>query len=528
MLLAHVLLQLIYFVCIVGLGLYGFQAFWLTVAYQLAHRDGADAAMPSAWPTVTVQLPIYNERHVVERLISACAALDYPRDRLQIQILDDSDDLTAALTASLAQQWQVQGVNVCVVRRPDRQGFKAGALAHALPSANGEFIAIFDADFVPTPDFLKSTLPHFYQSRNAPVLSAAAPAPSGEIGFVQTRWDHINRGYSWITRAQALALDGHFVVEQTGRAAAHYPFGFNGTAGIWRRACIDDPAVGGWQTDTLCEDLDLSYRAQLVGWRGVYLPDVSVPAELPAQILAFKRQQFRWAKGSVQTLLKLAHRIPAAPWSFAARLAAIGHLGNYLIHPLLLVMLLVSLPMTLLGVDPAAPLTVLSAFSFGPPLLYAVAQRRLETRHWLLRWANLPMLMLLGTSLCLNNSVAVLQAFLGTGGPFLRTPKFHLHGPDDRWQHSVYRLPLPRLILGEAALALYAGVAALTAALTGHWAAVPFMLIYAVGFFLMVATQIVQAWQTTRPAPRVSPMVPARDALRRRVGLETNADHFSG
>lgn len=563
---AHTLLQLLYLVCIIGLSLYGFQAFWLTGKY-LHHARTSRPTAPTHWPHVTVQLPIYNERHVVERLVAACVALDYPRDRLQIQLLDDSDDSTAALTEHLAQSWQRAGVNISVVRRTDRRGYKAGALAHALPLATGEFIAIFDADFVPAPNFLKSTLPHFFQSCNAQEKHSGAlalrrgrtlhqplstvggasflPHPEGDgegahrlpglentaatptthadasqsfarVGFVQTRWDHLNRGYSWLTDAQALALDGHFVVEQTGRAAASYPFGFNGTAGVWRRACIEDPAVGGWQDDTLCEDLDLSYRAQLAGWRGVYLSDVSVPAELPAQLLAFKRQQFRWAKGSVQTLRKLAPRIPSAPWSLAARCAAAGHLGNYLIHPLLLTMLLLSLPMTLLGVDPAAPLAALSLFSFGPPLLYAVAQRRLAPAHWLRRFVYLPLLMLLGTGLCLNNSIAVAQALLGRGGPFLRTPKFDLQLPADRWQLSAYRLPLPRLVLGEAALALYAVLCVAAAALMHHWAAVPFLSIYVAGFALMVAVQVNQAWQARRAVRRYHPP----------LGLEARAEQL--
>lgn len=511
-------LQLLYFVCIVGLGLYGFQAFWLTA--QFLHRPRTAQPIPlDHWPIVTVQLPIYNERHVVERLVAACVALDYPRDRLQIQLLDDSDDNTAALTETLAQTWQREGINIAVLRRPNRRGFKAGALANALPQADGEFIAIFDADFVPKADFLRSTLPYFSQSRNAQERTGqTVEHDQNRVGFVQTRWDHLNRSYSWLTDAQALALDGHFVVEQTGRAVAGYPFGFNGTAGIWRRACIQDPAVGGWQDDTLCEDLDLSYRAQLAGWQGVYLPDVSVPAELPAQLLAFKRQQFRWAKGSVQTLCKLARRIPSAPWSPAARLAAFGHLGNYLIHPLLLTMLLVALPMLLLGVDPAAPLAVLSLFSFGPPLLYAVAQNHLDPARRLGRIAFLPLLTLLGTGLCLNNSIAVAQALFGHNGPFLRTPKFDLQRPADRWQQSAYRLPLPRLVWVEAALALYALLTAATAVRLQHWATVPFLAIYVIGFGLMVAVQVGQAWQAQRAVRR----------YRRPLGLEPEADHLHG
>jgi cellulose synthase/poly-beta-1,6-N-acetylglucosamine synthase-like glycosyltransferase len=237
--------------------------------------------------------------------------------------LDDSTDQTTAIARRQAALWRARGINVRVLHRTDRRGYKAGALANAFPYARGEFIAIFDADFVPTADFLQQTVPRFLHPQNA------------DIGFVQARWGHLNAGYSALTRCQALALDGHFVVEQSARQSAGYPFGFNGSAGVWRRACIEDARVGGWQTDTLCEDLDLSYRAQLAGWRPLYLNDLEVPAEIPPQLLAFKRQQFRWAKGSVQTLKKLGRAVWSSRWSTPARLAAILHLGNYLIHPLL-------------------------------------------------------------------------------------------------------------------------------------------------------------------------------------------------
>ncbi|MEZ4656003.1 MAG: glycosyltransferase [Caldilineaceae bacterium] len=252
------------------------------------------------WPQVTIQLPIFNERHVVERLIDACAAMHYPRARLQMQVLDDSTDLTSMLIQRRVQQLQDAGYRVEHLQRADRTGYKAGALAHALASATGDFIVIFDADFAPPPDFLLQTLPHFQQDER--------------IGFVQARWGHLNYEYSPITRSQALALDGHFLVEQAGRQAAGYAFGFNGSAGVWRRACIEDEQVGGWHIDTLCEDLDLSYRAQLAGWRPLFVNYVVAPAEIPPQLSGFKRQQFRWAKGSIQTLLKCAPHIRRSSW----------------------------------------------------------------------------------------------------------------------------------------------------------------------------------------------------------------------
>ena len=261
-------LETIYGVCVIALALYGFHNLWLSTNYLLRPRRKVSAPLTkdAHYPNVTIQLPIYNEQHVAERLIDACAKIDYPADKLQIQVLDDSDDSTTALIFAAAQNWQQQGIHINVVRRENRTGYKAGALEYALPAATGEYIAIFDADFVPPADFLRRTMPYFNDSANA------------KVGFVQARWGHLNRNYSWLTRCQALALDGHFVIEQSARDRSNYPFGFNGSAGIWRRACLEDPAVGGWQPDTLCEDLDLSYRAQMAVWHGLYDGSIQVPA----------------------------------------------------------------------------------------------------------------------------------------------------------------------------------------------------------------------------------------------------------
>jgi cellulose synthase/poly-beta-1,6-N-acetylglucosamine synthase-like glycosyltransferase len=488
-------LQVMYSACVLGLAIYGVQAIWLTglltrrkPSADSVSSDCASSGIKAAdlsveqWPVVTVQLPIYNERHVVERLVEACARLHYPPEKLQIQILDDSDDQTAALTETLGLYWREQGRDVSVVRRPNREGYKAGALAHALATARGEFVAIFDADFVPDSDFLLRTVPHFFRAGNE------------RIGFIQTRWGHLNRNYSALTRCQALALDGHFVVEQGGRQAGGLPFAFNGSGGIWRRACIEDPAVGGWQTDTLCEDLDLSYRGLLAGWQPLYLDDVEAPAEIPVQLQAFKRQQFRWAKGSVQTLRKLGGRILRSDWSVLRRAAAICHLSGYLIHPLLLLMLLIVLPLTLLGQDPAAPLAYLSIASVGPPILYLVAQRRLHPTNWLRHWAILPMLMLLGTGLCYNNTRAVREAFSRQGGAFLRTPKFHVLSDGDDWHGSAYGLGLERSVLGEVLCLLYACGTVVASIFARNWWAIPFLMIYVMGFALTAGTGLWQAW----------------------------------
>ncbi|MCC6458655.1 MAG: glycosyltransferase [Caldilineaceae bacterium] len=506
----NALLETLYGICVVALALYGFHNLWLSACYLLRPARKAQAPDSTFRPNVTVQLPIYNEQHVAERLIDACAQLNYPPDKLQIQVLDDSDDGTTALVYASAQTWQQQGINVEVVRRETRTGYKAGALAYALPLATGDYIAIFDADFVPPPDFLQRTMPYFGDYSNA------------DVGFVQARWGHINRTYSWLTRCQALALDGHFVVEQTARDRSGYPFGFNGSAGIWRRECLEDPQVGGWQPDTLCEDLDLSYRAQMAGWQGLYAGSLEVPAEVPVQLLAFKRQQFRWAKGTIQTLRKLGRRVAShAAWSPVTRIAAFAHLTSYLIHPLLLLMLLVTLPMLLWDIDPARPLAYLSIFSFGPPLLYALAQKRLAPERWFLRWAWLPLLMLMGTGLTVNNTLAVFQGFRQQGGAFLRTPKFRIDPGQSQWQQSGYQLPLQPMVIGEFFFFLYAIATIIVAWAQGHYGAAPFLAIYAAGFGLMVGVELWQAWRSRS----------ARDNLRRqrdRARLRAEADRIRG
>ena len=488
-------LQCLYILSVLGLALYGFHAFWMTWHACRNRRAATPQLLPlEDWPRIVIQLPIFNEQHVVSRLLKSCMRLDYPADKLQIQILDDSDDATSTMIQVWTQQWQKEGHNIVVIHRQNRHGFKAGALANAMPCVQADFVAMFDADFEPNSDFLMGTVPHFLQSGNE------------DVGFVQARWGHLNRDYSPLTRAQALALDGHFVVEQSARQAAGYPFGFNGSAGVWRRACIEDLAVGGWQADTLCEDLDLSYRAQLAGWRGLYLNNVEAPAEIPPQLAAFKRQQFRWAKGSVQTLRKLAGRVWCSDWPLLTRLLALFHLGNYLIHPLLLTLLLLTLPLTLLGITPAAALAFLSVASVGPPLMYAISQMRLHPQDWFRRWAYLPLLMLLGTGLCLNNTIAVYQGLFSSGGEFLRTPKFHVQSSSDRWQQSGYRLPLPTIVLVELGCALYALAAVIANGMYEKWWSIPFLLIYVVGFGLMGGVGLWQAWRGRqhKPAEKLS------------------------
>jgi cellulose synthase/poly-beta-1,6-N-acetylglucosamine synthase-like glycosyltransferase len=500
----------LYVVAGVWLAIYGLNSLVLAALYGVHRKDGSSwsFSQSSDLPVVTVQLPIFNERHVIERLIGAVAALDWPHARLQIQILDDSNDETTALARACVEAQQRQGLDIELIRRGDRRGYKAGALAAGLPLARGEFVAIFDADFVPPPDFLRRTIPPFLKRP--------------QLGLVQTRWAHLNADYSRLTAAQSLALDGHFVVEQTARNRSGLFMNFNGTAGVWRRRCIE--ASGGWSGDTISEDLDLSYRAQLAGWDCLYMPDVCAPAELPPQLAAFKRQQFRWAKGSIQCLRKLGRSIlgsecplqptqdgavDAMPFpsrrrlTVAQKVAALVHLSSYLAHPLMLVLLVCSLPLFLSPRDAHLPMAMayLGFSSLGPPLVYALAQRALYP-NWRRRLLYIPVLALLGTGIALNNTRAVIEALRGRGGPFIRTPKFRLEGRGGGWTDSAYRLPLDWTTLGEALLAFYALATVVAAWRAGNLYAIPFLLLYLGGFGLTALLGLWQAWGSYRGTGR--------------------------
>ncbi|HSK80929.1 MAG TPA: glycosyltransferase, partial [Thermoanaerobaculia bacterium] len=324
---APVLLALYYSVLVV-LAFYGIHRFLLAMLYLKTRRLGPERPPdPEKWPVVTVQLPLYNEMYVAERLIDAVCRLDYPQERLEIQVLDDSTDETAEIVAAAVARHLKRGVDIHHLHRADRAGFKAGALAAGLARARGGLVAIFDADFVPRPDFLKQAVPYF-----------ADPS----LGLVQGCWDHLNRGYSLLTRIEAILLDGHFVIEHTARNRSGCFFNFNGTAGVWRREAI--VTAGGWEHDTLTEDLDLSYRAQLSGWRFLYLPELAVPSELPVDINGFKSQQHRWAKGAAQTGRKLLGKVLRAPLPFRVKLEAFVHLTNNASYPLMVLLALLVFP----------------------------------------------------------------------------------------------------------------------------------------------------------------------------------------
>ncbi len=404
---------------------------------------------PRPWPMVTVQLPIYNELFVAERLIDNIVRLDYPRERLEIQVLDDSTDETVALVARKVAAYRRQGVQIEHIRRGTRKGFKAGALAFGLSQAQGDFIAIFDADFLPRPDFLKRTLPYFDDPR---------------IGVVQTRWEHLNEDYSLITRLQALQLNVHFSVEQTGRRLGNYLLQFNGTAGIWRRRAIED--AGGWQPDTLTEDLDLSIRAQLRGWKIHYLEEVGAPAELPAEMHSLKSQQYRWMKGGAETAKKMLPRVWRSELSLWQKLHATGHLLASTIFVFVFVAGVLSVPMLFVIDELGIEADWFSFFLTGWLSVIAVyyvgnVQTEFLKGPYLRRMLKFvvlfPLFLALSMGLSLHNTVAVLQGYLGKKTPFVRTPKFDIRSVGDSLRQRTRYLQgrLSWLTIMEGLLALY-------------------------------------------------------------------------
>lgn len=456
----------IYFLTALVLAVYGFNLLLLARLYWSKRNERLEQCPLTDLPPVTIQLPVYNELYVVERLIDAAAALDWQRDRLQIQVLDDSDDETTAIAQARVDYHRRRGIDIALYRRAERTGFKAGALAEGLKSATGEYIAIFDADFVPPRDFLRRTIPYFSAQPNR--------------GLVQARWEHLNAPYSPLTRAEALALDGHFAVEQVARQRNDLFFNFNGTAGVWRRACIDD--AGGWHGDTLSEDLDLSYRAQMRGWQFLFLPDVVAPAELPPQIHAFKRQQFRWAKGSTQVLLKLAPQLwQRADIPLFKRIEGILHLSGYLMNPLMLILLIALVPLMILDARMPGVMMYFSLAMFGPMIIYGLAQRALYP-DWLSRYRYFAVLLLLGTGIALSNSLAVIEAFTRRSNQFRRTPKFRVEKAGDRWNTKRYALPLSGEVIGEWLLAAYALLGIVVAWQHQLFWTLPYLILYCASF----------------------------------------------
>jgi glycosyltransferase involved in cell wall biosynthesis len=463
-------------VVLLGLVGYSLHRGWLLMTYRRLCRR---TASPDEWqgplPPVTVQLPIYNERYVVERLIDSVCALDYPWERLQIQVIDDSDDETAELARRRARWQRRRGVPIEYLRRNERAGYKAGALAYGLDRARGDFILILDADFVPAPDLLSRLLP---------------PLSDPRVGMVQARWGHLNESASWLTRAQALILDAHFYIEHGARAAAGLFFNFNGTGGLWRSECLRD--AGGWQSDTLTEDLDLSYRAQLKGWRFAFLRDVQVSGELPSGIRAFKSQQARWAQGSMQTARKLLPELLRGEWSWRVKLEAMAHLTAYVPAPLTLAVAVLVFPAAVVRLQYGWPLLLLAdlfffAAAIGPlAYFYAETLRAGGRRVWPAVLGYVPLILALGIGLSVNNTRALLAGVRSRGpSEFVRTPK----RGDSR---GGYRARFDwRSTAAESVLALYVGLAIAFAVANGLYPSVPFLLLFQYGFTAVAAGSVV-------------------------------------
>ncbi|MHB8605013.1 MAG: glycosyltransferase [Thermoplasmatota archaeon] len=460
------------------LSVYGLNQYLLVAWRKRAPPVPAPRRIPRGEePVVTVQLPIFNERYVLPRLLEAAAALDWPRDRLEIQILDDSTDDTREMAAALAAEYRASGVDVKHVTRGSREGFKAGALQAGLASARGSLIAIFDSDFVPHPDFLRATVPHFAR----------------DVACVQARWAHTNEEYSWLTRATAIGIDGHFSVEQRARASRGYLLNFNGTAGVWRRDAM--VAAGGWSGSTLAEDLDLSFHVQLAGWRLVYLEDVEAPAEIPVQVHAFKRQQARWAQGSIQCARKHLGAVWRSPrLTVGAKVQATLHLTHYAVHPLLLALYLLLIPAMFASRFPLPITWIFLVATFGPPTLYAVGQRIRHPEDWRRRARRLLPLTLIGTGVAVSNARAVFAGLFKNGGEFRRTPKFRIEHRSDSWRDKEYALAQDWTTWLEGAFAAL-GVASLAVAIaTRNFFVIPWILLFggAFGtmFFLSLAHRI--------------------------------------
>jgi cellulose synthase/poly-beta-1,6-N-acetylglucosamine synthase-like glycosyltransferase len=463
-----------YFIVLILLAAYGMHRYILVYLYY-KHQDKRTtypAAHFEELPRVTVQLPIFNEQYVVERLLESICRVQYPREKLDIQVLDDSTDETVEVARGLVERYAALGNPIGYHHRSNREGFKAGALAEGMKTAKGEFIAIFDADFTPPEDFLMKTIHHFTDPK---------------IGMVQTRWTHINRNYSFLTEVEAILLDGHFVLEHSGRARSGVFFNFNGTAGVWRGAAIAE--AGGWQHDTLTEDTDLSYRAQLAGWKFVYLQDVECPAELPVEMTAFKTQQARWAKGLIQTGKKILPRVLRSDAPLHTKIEAWYHLTANLSYPLMIVLSTLLLPamiirfyqgwFQMLYID--LPLFMASTFSISS--FYLVSQRELFPRSWPRALLYLPFLMALGIGLTITNTKAVIEALIGKQSAFARTPKYRVESKGDKVGVTKYRKRLGWVPWLEMLIGAYFALAVYYAIDIENYFTVPFLLLFVVGYW---------------------------------------------
>ncbi|MCH7812607.1 MAG: glycosyltransferase [Planctomycetes bacterium] len=482
--------------------IYGLHRYQLVYLYYKHRRNKPQAAVPfEALPRVTVQLPMYNELYVARRIIERACAIDYPRDLIQIQVLDDSTDETTDIARRTVDELHRAGHNVVYLHRDDRSGYKAGALEAGLATATGEFICIFDADFLPPPGILHQTIHHFTNER---------------VGMVQARWEHINRDHSLLTKTQAVLLDGHFVIEHGARNRSGRFMSFNGTAGLWRLSCIRD--AGGWQHDTLTEDLDLSYRAQLKGWKFVFLPDISSAAELPQEMDAFKAQQYRWAKGGAQTCRKLLPKVLRSRMGWRIKWEAFFHLTSCTVYLYMMMLMLLLFPIfylklvngvrheaSMMGLLIDASLFLVATCSASS--FYACSQREL-LRSWSDSLKYLPFLMALGVGISLNNARAAVSGFCGRASEFVRTPKFGVaDGAENSWKTRQAYGGKKRGFPIQASLEVCMGVYMLACAILcieSNWITIglPFLIMFSVGYFYVGLSTLLGRWLQAPRATR--------------------------
>ncbi|MFN3134810.1 MAG: cellulose synthase family protein [Candidatus Kryptonium sp.] len=475
----------IYFISIFVLSIFGSHGFVLVYYYFKNKKDEIEGRKKKLkpktleelfgseenYPNVTIQLPIYNELYVAPRLLDAVSKIDYPKEKMQIQVLDDSTDETVQVVALKVMELKAKGFDIEHMRRGTREGFKAGALKYGMKFAKGDFIAIFDADFVPKPDFLKKTLPYFYLD--------------GNIGMVQTRWEHLNEDYSLLTQAQALALNGHFIMEQYVKNESGFFITFNGTGGIWRKSCIED--AGNWEGDTLAEDMDLSYRAQLKKWKFIFLKDVVSPAELPSEINALKSQQFRWTKGAIEVGLKYLREIWRENLPLKVKLEATFHLTNNFVFPFILLTALLNPIVVMIKErgDYDWYYFVMGIFIlpfFGPFLVYTLAQKEIYA-NWKDKIILFPLFLAGSMGLAVNNTRAVILALLKEKTEFIRTPKYGLMGAKEKWETKRYVASRVEWVTYvEILLAIYMFIGMMISVYYLELAALPFQMMFFAGF----------------------------------------------
>lgn len=461
----------LYFLSLSILFGFGIHGLVLLIYYRKTSKETPkELLIPEDLPQVTIQLPMYNEMYVVERLIKSVCNIEYPKDKLEVQILDDSTDETQTICQNIVKEYQMKGFDISYIHRTNRQGFKAGALKEGLVVAKGEFVAIFDADFIPKKEFLMKTVPHF-QNPN--------------IGMVQTRWEHLNEDESYLTKAQALALDGHFVIEQQVRNKAGFFINFNGTAGIWRKSCIED--AGNWQADTLTEDLDLSYRAQLKGWKFVFLNNVTSPAELPADINALKTQQFRWTKGAVETAVKILPKVWKADLPPKVKFECFIHLTSNIVFPFIILVALLNVPLviiknTVAGVDVYYSLmSVFVLASVSTFLFYTFSQKAIHW-DWQRRLMLFPVFLAGSMGFAVTNTKAVFEGLIGKKSEFARTPKQGDILKEKAKDIKYRQRKISPVVFFELGLALYFVFGISVSIFYLEIAAIPFQLMFLIGF----------------------------------------------